>query len=90
MGPPIPGALAAVKELGARYQLVILTARPPGNDKWQHVHDWLRHFGFPALPVTNIKPAAVAYIDDHGLHFDGNWTRALSDLRRLEPWLRHP
>lgn len=86
MGPPIPGALEAVKELGQRFDLVVLTARPA---PWGYIDDWLRHFGFPALRVTNIKLPAVAYIDDHGLHFQ-SWSQALADLKRLEPWLRKP
>jgi len=84
MGKPMPGSLHSVRELMQRYTVVILTARPP--ESWKSIKDWLAYFGFPEMRITNIKPPAVVYIDDHGLHFQ-SWAQAMRDFQMLEPHL---
>lgn len=77
MGPPMPGALDAVRALVARgHALVVHTTR---GDIGAHVTNWLRYFEFPAMPVTNIKPNADVFIDDRAIRFT-DWPSALAAL----------
>ena len=78
MGPPIVGALEAVRALYKRGTVIIFTQR--GNDK--AVRDWLTFYGFPRMEVTNIKPGADVYIDDKAVRFD-SWALVLSTLKSI-------
>jgi len=67
---PVPGAREAIAKLRARgYIVIVHTAysRPP-----QVVMDWLRQQAIVVDAVSNIKPPAIAYIDDRGIRFT-NW-----------------
>lgn len=69
MGPPLPGALEAVKSLLARgHRVTVFTSR--GN-RPQHVIDWLRYYHFPELEVTNIKQDYDLILDDKARRFTG-------------------
>lgn len=79
--PPIPGALEAIVAFDrVGYKVIILTAR----DQHQHstIFYWLdqrlREMGHEInFQVTSVKPPAELYIDDRGLRFEGDWTRAI-------------
>lgn len=77
MGPPIEGALDAVRILRRHHTLVVCTARP----RVEHVCDWLNYygFGFARSDVTNTKPQADIYLDDKGVHFE-DWLTTLPVL----------
>lgn len=81
MGEPIPGAIAAMKELkGKGYIVVVHTVR---GDRPKHVEDWLKYYGCPFDVVTNIKVPAMVYIDDRALRFNGDWLDTLDELDAL-------
>jgi hypothetical protein len=98
MGKPVEGARDAVLALlAAGHKLVISTCRLGASDRhavdtegemaWTHVHDWLRYFDFPYIPVTYEKPIAHLYIDDRGCRFEGDWRSTLmvvNDYAQLE------
>lgn len=69
MGPPMPGALEGIQRLlGAGHHVIVFTQR--GDDAHRgHVEDWLRFYGFPPLPVTNIKGAFDQILDDRATTF---------------------
>jgi hypothetical protein len=93
-GQPVPGSLAALRTLMARYAVFIHTSRDPGQ-----VAAWLADRGLttvidvdgPAHPprqfwdrhgellVTDRKLPAAAYIDDRAVRFE-SWPQALADL----------
>lgn len=60
------------------FKPVILTARP---DRWR-VRKFFATEGLGHIQVTNIKPAAVAYVDDRGVHWQGNAQEALAQILR--------
>ena len=79
MGPPIVGAVDAVKLLRARgHDVVVFTYRgsSPG-----HVQEWLKYFGFPQLVVTDVKQDFDLLIDDRAVRFiDWPLTLSLMDV----------
>lgn len=87
--PPVDGAVEALERLHRRYKVVIFTTRVNpdmrgGNEQLDRVLGWLKEHGFREGvhfdEVTHVKPPAVAYIDDRGLHFT-SWDQALEELR---------
>ena len=68
-GEPLPGAEEGLRRLAQRYHVVIFTARSALGPvrEWLHAHG----LGEFAQTVTNVKPAAVAYLDDHAAPFTG-------------------
>jgi len=73
---PMPGALEATLRLIRRgYTIVVLTARTNHDD----VTAWLIKNKFPSehMLVTNVKPKAIAYIDDRAIRFT-NWADVLN------------
>ena len=34
------------------------------------------------------KPAAMVYIDDRGINFDGDWSKITTELKDYQPWNR--
>lgn len=72
-GAPIPGAVEALTRLhNEGFRLVVFTCRADNPNQTWAVQDWLTQHGFPEMAVTNVKPQAIAYIDDRGLRFT-NW-----------------
>lgn len=81
---PVEGAIEAIYELIEKdYEVVIFTTR----EDIKAVKDWISdkfliqgkfiHLNKYLLEVTNIKPPAIAYIDDRGIRFT-NWKDMLN------------
>jgi 5'(3')-deoxyribonucleotidase len=67
--PPMDNAVEAIKELGKKYELYVLTNR----EDLDLVREWLKVNKFPKMLVTNSKQLDTqAYIDDRALRFT-NW-----------------
>lgn len=78
MGGPIEGTKDALKKLKRKgFKIIIHTVR---GDEPQHISDWMQFYGIPFDEITNIKPKAEFYIDDHGIHFE-NWEQALEEIK---------
>lgn len=56
-----------------RHNVVVYTTR----ENHEAVREWLKSSGFPELPITSMKPKAIAYIDDRAIRFT-NW----DDIRK--------
>lgn len=80
---PMPGAAEALQSfIDAGYRIVVHTSRASNPDKRGEVMEWLDAHDIPYHDVTNIKVAAILYIDDRALHFD-NWNQILRDTDHL-------
>lgn len=77
---PMVGARGALETLSQTYRIAITTARP----NLDVVNDALENWGLAEFvdEVSNMKPPAVAYIDDKAIQFQ-NWDQALQDLDTL-------
>lgn len=76
---PVMGSREAVEILSQEYEVVVFTARTD-LDK---VYNWLEDNSFPHLKVSNKKPIAEVYVDDHGYRFCGDWKTAIEDLQYI-------
>ena len=69
---PMPGAIKALWELYMRgYDIVVHTCRTNTDEVRAKIEGWFREVYGEMLPfrVTNVKPPAIAYIDDRGVRF---------------------
>lgn len=80
---PREGAREFVQALLDRgYRVVIHTTRRPPL-----VYGWLTVHEFPdGVLVSNTKIPAVAYIDDRGITFRGDYDEILQALETFQPW----
>lgn len=80
---PNPGAAQALQSfIDAGYRIVVFTSRASSPAARAAVMEWLDRYDIPYHDVTNIKVAAILYIDDRALHFD-NWNQILRDTDHL-------
>lgn len=82
----MPGVREALDEFKAMgYDLVVFTCRCNFEGGKEFVEDFLRLHGLDSYfrEVTNVKPVAAYYIDDHGVRFH-NWRNAVDTVRFLE------
>jgi hypothetical protein len=75
---PRPGSREFLKSLNDRgYKVDVFTCRWP-----PHVEGWLRQHGMSeyVAEVTNVKPAAHAYVDDRAICFRGDFEETLAEV----------
>lgn len=81
---PMPGAIDALLNFINRgYKVVIFTARPVEPVREWFAKYWTNKF-YPCPEITNTKPAAIAYIDDRAVKFNGDW----AEMLELFPWIK--
>lgn len=80
---PREGAIEFLRQLWAEYDIVIHTTRDP-----QRVWEWLETYWMNHLVhlVTNVKPPAVAYVDDRAVRFEGDYDATLAAITALAHW----
>jgi hypothetical protein len=75
---PVDGALDFVRMAqGAGYDVVVHSRRPT-----EPIKRWLAKYGFPALDISELKPAALLYLDDRGMRFDGDFSAVSQYLQK--------
>jgi hypothetical protein len=67
------------------YNNIIFSCRAETAEGHKGIHDWCVKYGLmPFIDgITNIKPHADAYVDDRGVHADGNWFGILQQIDAL-------
>lgn len=82
---PTMGVWGVLEKLSQDYKIVVLTARARTIKQQLEIKGWLSAYDLLQFvdAVTNIKPAAVAYIDDKAVSYTGNWNDTMRDLERL-------
>jgi len=77
-GLPVPGAFESIEKLiEDGFEIVIHTTRTnhAAVEEWLHAHNasFVEY-----IEITNVKPKAIAYIDDRAVRFT-NW----DDIRKM-------
>lgn len=78
---PIDGSFRSIKKLESQgYTVIIFSARDQDS-----IYQWLKAYYPPEygkIPeITNVKPPAIAYIDDRAIRFENNWASILNYFR---------
>ncbi len=75
---PVEGAIEAILTLQSKgFEVIILTAKTSlGEKRNKLIRAWFRKYRVK-VKVTNIKPPAIAYIDDRAIRFT-NWRDMLN------------
>jgi len=88
----IPGAKEAIDSLSRRFTIVIFTTRastssngPEQTDQLlSDMEQWLKRHDIYFDMITSEKLGAIAYIDDRGVRFTGNWEKTLKFIETIE------
>jgi hypothetical protein len=84
--PPREGALKFITDLIVEgYKVVYHTARADCALHTDAVISWLVRHDFPRAEVTNVKPKAIAYVDDRAVYAGPGvgWSAVLSRIEAL-------
>jgi len=83
LGTPREGAAEFLQTLSQKYTVIILSSRRYSKIiKWLQEYELLDYVG----NVTSIKYPAVAYIDDRGIQFNGDYDKILQELEDFTPY----
>jgi hypothetical protein len=94
--PPVPGAIDWLNEMAERFKVVIFTTRAKEGAGRDAVKAWLWEHGFEGagagsdLEVTAVKPAALIYLDDRAVRFDGEHFPTAEEIHEMRPWNKRP
>lgn len=88
---PVPGIREAIEQIRlAGYRVVVMSSRcvNPGGET--AVRRYLLERGIDVDDVTALKPAAVCYIDDRAIRFDGHPEKLVDQVTNFHSWLEGP
>lgn len=94
--PPVEGVKEALQDLlNSGYEVVIFSTRTHSKEvngayesgQVAEMADWLAEY---EIPYTRIyigvgKPLCKIFIDDNALRFEGDWSKTVSDVKKLVP-----
>ena len=84
--PPVPGAIAWLNTMVARYEVIIITSRASDDAGMQAIAAWLKERGFTGtLLITCVQVPCDVYIDDRAWRFNGLFPTA-SQIDDFRPW----
>lgn len=89
--PPVDGIEKALKEISeAGYEIVIVSARCASVVGKMAIQAWLDRYKLSKYVsrVCKAKPAAIVYIDDRAICFDGNASELLQKVEQFTPWTK--
>lgn len=94
-GEWLPGAQEALYQLLRRHDVVIHSCRANWDEGYDEIVAALAVAGFAlsrrlSIHASTGKPLAFAYVDDHGVAFDGDWPAALAAVERHAPPTEKP
>lgn len=80
---PRIGAREFLQKLSEKYTIIILSVRTPAK-----IYDWLIEHNLDkyVTDVTRIKAGAIAYIDDRGICFNGDYNEVLEKLNGFKAY----
>lgn len=89
-GPPAEDPTKGVREalrafVAKGYTIVVFSCRANTADGVQDISNWLmeHHLREFVSEITNVKPRALAYIDDRGIAFRGDWLAVVHEVDRM-------
>lgn len=86
---PIDGAIDWLLDVARYFYIVVFSTFADIEERQVDIATWLATHGFTGIPysISNVKVAAVAYVDDRGWRFDGPGTfPTVEQLLEFRPW----
>jgi predicted kinase len=68
------------------YRVVIVSARSATEEGRRAIRDWLKKYDLPIVEVLAEKPAALVYVDDRAICFDGDCSTLYEKISNFKPW----
>lgn len=85
--PPVPGIREAIKAIrDAGYRVVIISTRSRSRHGRDAMRAWLDKHDIVVDEISANKVAAIAYIDDRAIRFEGHPETLLWQIETLKPW----
>jgi hypothetical protein len=85
--PPVAGAIEWLNDIADDFDVVILTTRGATLEGRIAVGEWLDAHGFTRYrEVTAQKVAALIYLDDRAVRFDGSNFPDAQAIHAARPW----
>ena len=83
LGKPRPGLKKFLQQLSKDYSITIFSVR-----RYSKIITWLEDYNLLDYVdnVTSYKVPAVAYVDDRGILFDGDYNKALAQIKDFKPY----
>lgn len=98
--PPVPGAIAFLREAVNHFRVAIFSSRSHQKGGQRAMREWLGRWILEerlsdeedlswcgAIEWPNEKPAAMVSIDDRAMTFTGSWP-SIENLLAFKPWNR--
>ena len=82
LSTPRPGAREFLETLSKEYSITIFSVR-----RYTKIIVWLTKYDLLQYVhnVTSYKIPAVAYVDDRGINFNGDYDKVLQELKTFKP-----
>ena len=66
--------------------MIIVSSRARTQDGRYAIHEWLKKYDIPITKVMYEKPAALVYVDDRAICFDGNADDLYEKIVYFKTW----
>lgn len=87
--PPVPGIREAIAKIrAAGYRVVVVSTRCSELDGLVAIRKFMDENNILVDDISAHKPAALVYIDDRALCFDGHPEMLLSKIQEFKPWYK--
>jgi hypothetical protein len=89
--PPVPGAIEWLELITKTFEVAINSTRCRSVAGRWAIEAWLREHGLSDEALARVhyppyKPAALVYLDDRALRFDGEHFPSVADVWAAKPW----
>lgn len=85
--PPVNGIKEAIDDIRkAGYKVIVVSSRCEVQEGMDAINNYLEKYGIEVDGIQATKPAAIAYIDDRAICFDGDAGSLLGKIKSFKPW----
>lgn len=84
---PVEGIQDAIRDIReAGYKVIVVSSRCSTMGGMIRIEKYLDKWNIEVDGILSEKPAAIVYIDDRAICFDGRPENLLTQIRQFKPW----